>query len=125
MKPYFLLAALLASPLALAVGTGTTYPDDPHSPAPQPGVDSTLNPVEKPMPRDTDPRIQGSDPDSPAARQNDERDLPGMGDSGSEGMGRTGPQVFTTGACPAVTAPASRSCSAACHATTPAGAPTW
>ncbi|WP_252089019.1 hypothetical protein [Pseudomonas sp. MWU13-3659] len=90
MKPYFLLAALLASPLALAVGTGTTYPDDPHSPAPQPGVDSTLNPIEKPMPRDTDPRIQGGDPDNPAARQNDGRDLPGMDDSGSEGMGREG-----------------------------------
>lgn len=85
-----LLAALLCSPLAMAVGTGTTYPDDPHSPAPQPGVDSTLNPVEKPMPRDTDPRIQGNDPESPPARQNDNRDLPGMDGSGSEGNGSQG-----------------------------------
>lgn len=85
-----LLTALLASPLALAAGTGTTYPDDPHSSAPQPGVDSTLNPIEKPMPRDTDPRIQGSDPDSPAARQNDDRDLPGLGEDDAEGNGREG-----------------------------------
>ncbi|MFK3775506.1 hypothetical protein [Pseudomonas sp. NPDC089406] len=91
MKRSFLLAALLVSPLALAVGTGTTYPDDPHNPAPQPGVDSTLNPIEKPMPRDTDPRIKGNDPDSPPAEQNDDRGLPGMdGGSGSEGMGRQG-----------------------------------
>ena len=40
-----LLIALLASPLALAAGTGPTYPDDPHNNAPQPGVDSTLNPI--------------------------------------------------------------------------------
>ncbi|WP_449432843.1 hypothetical protein [Pseudomonas putida] len=86
----FLLAALLVSPLALAVGTGPTYPDDPHNPAPQPGVDSTLNPIEKPMPRDTDPRIQGSDPESPPARQDDNRELPGMDGSGSEGGGRQG-----------------------------------
>lgn len=46
-----LLIALLASPLALAAGTGPTYPDDPHNNAPQPGVDSTLNPIEKPTPR--------------------------------------------------------------------------
>jgi len=85
-----LLLALLTSPLALAVGTGPTYPDDPHNPAPQPGVDSTLNPIEKPMPRDTDPRIQGNDPESPPARQNDNRDLPGMDGSGSEGSGRQG-----------------------------------
>ncbi|MEJ5864875.1 hypothetical protein [Pseudomonas farsensis] len=91
MKRAYLLAALLASPLAFAVGTGTTYPDDPHNPAPQPGVDSTLNPIEKPMPRDTDPRIQGNDPDSPPSKQNDSRDLPGMnGGSGSEGTGRDG-----------------------------------
>ncbi|NIF30452.1 hypothetical protein F3J44_29385, partial [Pantoea sp. Tr-811] len=54
------------------------YPDDPHNPAPQPGVDSTLNPIEKPMPRDTDPRIQGDDPENPPAKLNDDRDLPGM-----------------------------------------------
>ncbi|MNG87718.1 hypothetical protein D3C76_820820 [compost metagenome] len=83
-----LLAALLVSPLALAVGTGTTYPDDPHNPAPQPGTDSTLNPIEKPMPRDTDPRIQGNDPESPPANQNDSRDLPGMEGSGSQGTGQ-------------------------------------
>ncbi|EKT4467505.1 hypothetical protein QEL93_002916 [Pseudomonas putida] len=80
------LAALLASPLALAAGSGPTHPDDPHSPAPQPGADSTLNPIEKPMPRDTDPRIRGNDPDSPPAEQNDNRDLPGMDGGGSEGM---------------------------------------
>lgn len=85
-----LLAALLASPLALAVGTGPTYPDDPHNPAPQPGVDSTLNPIEKPMPRDTDPRTQGNDPESPPAQQNDNRDLPGMDGSGSEGSAGSG-----------------------------------
>ncbi|MBV4541979.1 hypothetical protein [Pseudomonas vlassakiae] len=85
-----LLVALLTSPLALAVGTGPTYPDDPHNPAPQPGVDSTLDPIEKPLPRDTDPRIQGNDPESPPARQNDNRDLPGMDGSGSEGSGRQG-----------------------------------
>ncbi|MGY3018618.1 hypothetical protein ACVWZ5_004177 [Pseudomonas sp. TE6283] len=97
MKHAFLLAALLASPLALAAGTGATYPDDPHNPAPQPGVDSTLNPIEQPMPRDTDPRIKGNDPDSPPAEQNDDRDLPGMGDSGSEGMGRDGGGSGTSG----------------------------
>ncbi|MDH0650022.1 hypothetical protein N5D48_13800 [Pseudomonas sp. GD03858] len=97
MKHAFLLAALLASPLALAVGTGTTYPDDPHNPAPQPGVDSTLNPIEKPMPRDTDPRIKGNDPQRAPAEQNDARDLPGMGDSGSEGMGREGDGSGNTG----------------------------
>ncbi|MBC3451480.1 hypothetical protein [Pseudomonas mosselii] len=97
MKHAFLLAALLASPLAFAAGTGATYPDDPHNPAPQPGVDSTLNPIEKPMPRDTDPRIKGNDPDSPPAEQNDDRDLPGMGDSGSEGMGRDGGGSGTSG----------------------------
>ena len=85
-----LLIALLASPLAFAVGTGPTYPDDPHSPAPAPGVDSTLNPIEKPMPRDTDPRIQGNDPESPPAKQDDGRDLPGMDGSGSEGTGQGG-----------------------------------
>lgn len=85
-----LLAALLASPLAWAVGTGPTYPDDPHNPAPQPGVDSTLNPIEQPMPRDTDPRLQGTDPQAPPAQQNDNRDLPGMDGSGSEGTGGQG-----------------------------------
>ncbi|WP_454244255.1 hypothetical protein [Pseudomonas sp. Y3 TE3536] len=53
-------------------------------------VDSTLNPIEKPMPRDTDPRIGGNDPESPPATQNDGRDLPGMDGSGSEGAGRQG-----------------------------------
>lgn len=86
----FLLAAVFVSPLALAVGTGPTYPDDPHNPAPQPGVDSTLNPIEKPMPRDTDPRLQGNDPDSPPARQNDEHDLPGMEDNGSQDSNKAG-----------------------------------
>lgn len=85
-----LLIALLAAPFAMAAGTGPTYPDDPHNPAPKPGADSTLNPIEKPMPRDTDPRIQGNDPDSPPAEQNDNRDLPGMDGSGSEGTGRQG-----------------------------------
>ena len=85
-----LLVALLAAPLALAAGTGPTYPDDPHSPAPKPGVDSTLNPIEKPVPRNTDPRIQGNDPDSPPAEQNDNRDLPGVDGSGSESTGRQG-----------------------------------
>ncbi|MBF8747916.1 hypothetical protein E2H86_15640 [Pseudomonas putida] len=84
------LAALLATPMAWAVGTGPTYPDDPHNPAPQPGVDSTLNPIEKPMPRDTDPRLQGSEPQDPPARQNDNRDLPGMDGTGSEGAGGQG-----------------------------------
>ncbi|CAI3804144.1 hypothetical protein GLGCALEP_03546 [Pseudomonas sp. MM221] len=83
-----LLIALLASPLALAVGTGPTYPDDPHNPAPRPGVDSTLNPIEKPMPRDTDARLPGDEPENPPATQNDERDLPGMG--GSEVQGTDG-----------------------------------
>ncbi|MDD2135665.1 hypothetical protein [Pseudomonas kurunegalensis] len=83
-----LLIALLGSPLALAAGTGPTYPDDPHSTAPKPGVDSTLNPIEKPMPRDTDPRIKGNDPDSPPAELNDNRDLPGMDGSGQEGTRR-------------------------------------
>ncbi|HDS1735345.1 hypothetical protein [Pseudomonas sp. BP8] len=90
MKRVLLLAALLASPLAMAVGTGTTHPDDPHNPAPQPGVDSTLNPIESPVPRDTDPRIEGNDPDSPPAEQNDNRDLPGMDGTGSEGTGSQG-----------------------------------
>lgn len=90
IRTSLLLAALLASPLALAVGTGPTHPDDPHNPAPQPGADSTLNPIEEPMPRDTDPRIQGSDPESPPARQNNNRDLPGMEGSGSEGAGGQG-----------------------------------
>ena len=90
MKHAFLLAALLASPLAFAAGTGATYPDDPHNPAPKPGVDSTLNPIEKPMPRDTDPRIKGADPDNPPVEQNNDRDLPQIGGSGSEGMGREG-----------------------------------
>jgi len=85
-----LLVTLLAAPLALAAGTGPTYPDDPHSTAPKPGVDSTLNPIEKPVPRNTDPRIQGNDPDSPPAEQNDNRDLPGVDGSGSEGTGRQG-----------------------------------
>ncbi|WP_085692497.1 MULTISPECIES: hypothetical protein [unclassified Pseudomonas] len=85
-----LLIALLAAPLAIAAGTGPTYPDDPHNPAPKPGADSTLNPIEKPMPRDTDPRIKGNDPDSPPAEQNDNRDLPGMDGSGSEGTERQG-----------------------------------
>ncbi|MFP3369462.1 MULTISPECIES: hypothetical protein [unclassified Pseudomonas] len=92
-----LLIALLASPLALAAGTGPTYPDDPHNPAPRPGVDSTLNPIEKPMPRNTDPRIQGNDPESPPAKQNDNRDLPGLGDSGSEGSGHQGNSGTNTG----------------------------
>lgn len=90
MKRFLLIAAVLASPMAFAVGTGTTYPDDPHSPAPQPGVDSTLNPIETPVPRDTDPRIQGNDPDTPPAKQNDDRDLPGMDGSGSEGSQGSG-----------------------------------
>lgn len=92
-----LLIALLASPMALAAGTGPTYPDDPHNPAPRPGVDSTLNPIEKPMPRDTDTRIQGNDPESPPAKQNDNRDLPGMDGSGSEGTGRQGEGSSGTG----------------------------
>ncbi|WP_349975613.1 hypothetical protein [Pseudomonas sp. WHRI 8519] len=90
MRTSLLLAALLASPLALAVGAGPTHPDDPHTPAPQPGVDSTLHPIENPVPRDTDPRIQGSDPESPPAMQNENRDLPGMEGSGSEGTGGQG-----------------------------------
>ena len=92
-----LLIALLASPLALAAGTGPTYPDDPHNNAPQPGVDSTLNPIEKPMPRDTDTRIQGNDPESPPAKQNDNRDLPGMDGSGSGGSGYQGNSGTSTG----------------------------
>jgi len=61
-------------------------------------VDSTLNPIEKPMPRDTDPRIQGNDPESPPAEQNDNRDLPGMDGSGSEGTtGRQGDSGTSTG----------------------------
>ncbi|MHC6225463.1 hypothetical protein ACYU03_11935 [Pseudomonas sp. X10] len=89
--PYGLfLAAALAAPFSLAAGTGPTYPDDPHSTAPEPGADSTLNPIERPMPRDTDPRIQGNDPDSPPADQTDDRRLPGMDGSGSEGTGSQG-----------------------------------
>lgn len=90
MKPALLLAALLATPLAFAAGTGPTHPDDPHSTTPRPGADSTLNPVQKPLPTDTDPRIKGNDPDSPPAEQDDHRDLPGMGETGSEGAGREG-----------------------------------
>ena len=89
-RPSFLLLALLASPLALAAGTGPTYPDDPHNQAPKPGADSTLNPIEKPMPRDTDPRLQGNDPDSPPSPQNDNQDLPGMDGTGSEGASSKG-----------------------------------
>lgn len=89
-RPSFLLLALLASPLALAAGTGPTYPDDPHNQAPKPGADSTLNPIEKPMPRDTDPRLQGNDPDSPPAQQNDNQDFPGMDGTGSEGASSKG-----------------------------------
>lgn len=90
MKRFVLIATLLCSPLAMAVGTGTTYPDDPHNPAPKPGVDSTLNPIEKPMPRDTDPRIQGDDPQNPPAKQDGTRELPGMDGTGSEGAGGQG-----------------------------------
>ncbi|MGE7989907.1 hypothetical protein ACQKPE_02430 [Pseudomonas sp. NPDC089554] len=89
MKRYLLLAALLCSPLAMAVGTGTTYPDDPHNPAPKPGVDSTLNPIEKPMPRDTDPRLPGDAPERLPGQPDDQR-LPGMDGSGSEGGGGQG-----------------------------------
>ena len=85
-----LITALLACPLALAVGTGTTYPDDPHAGAPEPGVDSTLNPIQKPMPRDTDPRPQGNDPESPPAQPGDNNNLPGMDATGSEGTGMQG-----------------------------------
>ncbi|MCK2113302.1 hypothetical protein [Pseudomonas juntendi] len=87
-----LLIALLASPLALAAGTGPTYPDDPHNNAPQPGVDSTLNPIEKPMPRDTDPRIKGNDPDSPPAHHHPTPDLPGMVATGSDRTGGPDPR---------------------------------
>ncbi|WP_050577216.1 hypothetical protein [Pseudomonas cremoricolorata] len=85
MKRSLLLAALLVSPLALAAGTGTTFPDDPHNPAPAPGVDSTLNPIEKPMPRDTDPRLPGDDQRLPGETQRtpanpgDDPSLPGSG----------------------------------------------
>ncbi|MER2298798.1 MAG: hypothetical protein ABS956_15065 [Pseudomonas sp.] len=85
-----MLLALLTSPLALAVGTGPTYPDDPHNPAPQPGVDSTLNPIEKPMPRSTDPRLQGDDKQNLPSTPQDNRDLPGMDGTGSEGAGGQG-----------------------------------
>lgn len=86
-----LLAVLLASPLALAVGTGPTHPDDPHSNAPEPGVDSTLNPVERPLPTNPDSRIQGNGPDSPPARQeNNNPGLPGQDDTGSEGSSNIG-----------------------------------
>ncbi|MBA1202698.1 hypothetical protein G7009_13205 [Pseudomonas capeferrum] len=90
LSPVLLISALLASPFALAVGTGPTHPDDPHSVAPQPGADSTLNPIEKPLPRDTDPRPQGNDPESPPARPGDNNDLPGMDGTGSEGNGMQG-----------------------------------
>lgn len=79
MKRFLLLAAVLATPLAMAAGTGPTYPDDPHNSAPKPGADSTLNPIETPMPRNTDPRLNGNDPDSPPASQSNDHKLPGMG----------------------------------------------
>lgn len=85
-----LLAALLCSPLAMAVGTSTTYPDDPHNPGPAPGVDSTLNPIQQPMPRDTDPRVPNAESESPSIKQKDDADLPGMDQTGSEGGGAQG-----------------------------------
>lgn len=85
-----LLAALLASPLALAIGTGPTHPDNPHSTMPEAGTDSTLNPTQAPMPRDTDPRIQGSDQQTPPAEQSVDPRLPGMDGSGSEGTAGQG-----------------------------------
>jgi hypothetical protein len=45
------------------------------------------------MPRDTDPRIQGSDQQTPPAEQSVDPRLPGMDGSGSEGtagQGKTG-----------------------------------
>lgn len=99
MKRSLLLAALLVSPLTFAAagaGTGTTFPDDPHNPAPTPGVDSTLNPVEKPMPRDTDPRLPGDDQRLPGEDQRtltnpaDDQSLPGMGTgTGTDAGGAT------------------------------------
>ncbi|WP_049870552.1 hypothetical protein [Pseudomonas cremoricolorata] len=85
MKRSLLLAALLVSPLALAVGTGPTYPDDPHNPAPTPGVGTTLEPVQKNMPRATDPRLPDDDQRLPAENQRapanpaDDPSLPGSG----------------------------------------------
>lgn len=97
-----LLAALLASPLAMAVGTGPTHPDDPHKGAPTPGVDSTLNPTQDTMPTNPDSRVQGNGPDSPPARQeHDNPGLPGQKGTGSERNGdldgaRTGDGSTTT-----------------------------
>lgn len=85
-----LLAAVLASPLALAVGTGPTHPDDPHSTMPDAGTESTRNPTQAPVPRDTDPRVQGSDPQTPPAEQSVDPRLPGMDGSGSEGTAGQG-----------------------------------
>ncbi|WP_312933403.1 hypothetical protein [Pseudomonas sp.] len=95
MKRTLLLAALLASPLAFAAGAGpgTGFPDDPHNPAPAPGVESTQNPIEKPMPRTTDAELPGTDPRRvdedqrlPAGNQRlpgnpaTDQSLPGMGE---------------------------------------------
>ena len=81
----WLLAALLASPWPWRWAPVRPTRTIRTTPRP-PGADSTLNPIEKPVPRDTDPRIQGNDPDSPPADQNDDRNLPGMDGGGSEGM---------------------------------------
>ena len=90
MKRFVMIAALLCSPLAMAVNTGPTYPDDPHSTGAKPGAESTLNPIETPVPRDTDPRVQNSQPESPSSTEDTDRDLPGMSETGSEGAGGAG-----------------------------------
>lgn len=96
MKLPLMMAALLVSPVVLAAGTGPTYPDDPHNPAPKPGVESTLDPIEKPMPRDTDPRLPGDDQRLPGSDQRqpetlDNQNLPGMNGSGTPGTPTTKP----------------------------------
>ncbi|CAG8863260.1 hypothetical protein PS627_00196 [Pseudomonas fluorescens] len=80
-----LLAAILASPMALAVGTGPTHPDNPHGTMPEAGTESTRNPTQAPVPRDTDPRVQGSGQQTSPAEQSVDPRLPGMDGSGSEG----------------------------------------
>lgn len=94
MKPSlirtYLLAAVFCSPLALAVGTSNDYPDNPHNSGPQPGVDSTLNPIPSPTARETDPRVPNADTESTTIKQKDDADLPGMDQTGSEGAGGAG-----------------------------------
>ncbi len=88
--PGLFLAAALTAPLALAIGTGPTHPDNPHGTMPDAGTESTRNPIQSPEPRDTDPRVQGNDPESPPLEKPVDPRLPGMDGSGSEGTSGSG-----------------------------------